>query len=149
MKRANEILKTVKSRPYFKSIQKYSCYNRLLTLLPPRFQKAIAFFYIKNNTLFGGLSHPGYKLELNYNKDLVKGLLNQISQIELECKDIFKGVENIEFFVSKHHTPPPLIFEDNDPKYRELAKGDFKILATDSEINEIFKRIQEVISAQN
>jgi len=151
MKRANEILNVVKSRPYFKSIQKYSCYNRLLTLLPPRFQKAIAFFYIKNNTLFGGLSHPGFKMELNYNKDLVKGLLNQISKIDIECKEVFKTVEKIEFFVSKHHTPAPMIVTDTDPKYKELATGEFKVLASDKEILEIFEKIREDIknNAQN
>ena len=151
MKRANEILKTVKSRPYFKSIQKHSCYNRLLEFLPPRFQKAIAFFYIKNNTLFGALSHPGFKNELNYNKDLLKELLKQISSVEIECKELFDCVENIVFFTSKHHTPAPLKISTSIPKYRELAKGEFEILAQDEEIASIFNRIKEdiVANAQN
>ena len=145
MKRANEILKTVKSKPYFKSIQKHSCYNRLLEFLPPRFQKAIAFFYIKNNTLFGALSHPGFKNELNYNKDLLKELLKQISTIELECKELFDCVENIVFFTSKHHTPAPLIASTSIPKYRELAKGEFEILTEDEELASIFRKIKEDI----
>jgi len=151
MKRANEILNKVKRRPQFKSIQKYSCYNKLLTLLPPRFQKAIAFIYIKGNTLFGGLSHPGFKNELNYNKDLVKDLLNQISNIEIECKEIFGCVENIEFFVSRNHAPPPIKPSTTDLKYRELAKGEFKILAKDSDITNLFIKIKEdvVNNAQN
>ena len=151
MKRANEILNTVKSRPFFKSIQKYSCYNKLLSLLPPRFQKAIAFFYIKNNILFGALSHPGYKMELNYNKDLVKGLLKEISKIELECKELFGCIEKVEFFISKHYTPAPIITTDTDPKYRELAKGEFKILTTDKDLERLFLKIKEDIlnNAQN
>ncbi len=151
MKRANEILKTVKSRPYFKSIQKYSCYNKLLSLLPPRFQKAIAFFYIKNNILFGALSHPGYKMELNYNKDLVKGLLKDISKYDLDCKELFNSVKKVEFFVSKHYTPAPIIKSSADPKYKELATGEFKILTKDKDLEKLFIKIKEDIikNAQN
>ena len=145
MKRANEILNVVKSRPYFKSVQKYSCYNKLLTLLPPRFKNAIAFFYIKNNTLFGGLSHPGFKMELNYNKDLVKALLKEIAKIEIECKELFESVKDVKFFVSHHHTPAPIIEHNSNPKYKELAKGEFKILASDKELKEIFEKIRKSI----
>jgi len=145
MKRANEILKRVKQTPYFKSVQKYSCYNKLLELMPPRFSKAIAFFYIKNNILFGALSHPGYKMELNYNKDLVKGLLKQLSSFDMECKEVFKEVKDIKFFVSKFHAPAPLMQSSSIPKYQELAQGSFKILAQDSEIKALFEKIREDI----
>ncbi len=116
-----------------------------MLFLPPRFQKAIAFFYIKNNTLFGGLSHPGYKMELNYNKDLVKGLLKEIIKIDYECRDIFKDIKQVEFFVSKYHTPAPVIVTDTDPKYSELATGDFILDIENSELLEIFKKIKENI----
>jgi hypothetical protein len=149
MRKANEILNTVKSKPYFKDIHKYSCFNKLKSLLPPRFQDAIAFFYIKNNTLFGGLSHPGYKMELNYNKDLVKALLNQLISVKIECKEVFKDVVKIEFFVSKFHTPPPMITEDTDPKYRELASGEFELKVKDRELIEIFNKIKEDIKLNN
>ena len=145
MKRASEILNRVKQTPYLKSVQKYSCYNKLLELMPPRFAKAIAFFYIKNNILFGALSHPGYKMELNYNKDLVKGLLNQIASFDLECKEIFKEVQEIKFFVSKFHTPAPLVLSSSIPRYQELAKGEFKILAQDPDIKTLFEKIKEDI----
>ncbi len=145
MKRVNEIFDALKGKNQFKSVQKYSCYNSLLMFLPPRFQKAIAFFYIKNNTLFGALKHPGFKNELNYSKDLVKDLLKQISEVKIECKELFKNVQKVEFFISKLHMPPPLIFEDTDPKYRELASGNFEIKAQDSDLIELFKKIQEDI----
>ncbi len=78
MKRAYEVINNLNRFPHFKSMHKYSCYNKLLELLPKRYKQAIAFFYIKNNTLFGALRHPGYKMELNYNKDLVRDLLKRI-----------------------------------------------------------------------
>jgi len=146
MKRANEILNSVKSRPNFKSIQKYSCYNKLLELLPPRFKNAIAFFYIKNNTLFGALSHPGYKMELNYNKDLVKGLLNQISLIDKECNIVFKDVKKVEFFVSKFFTPKEVSLDYNTiPFYKELSTANFEIKIKDKEIKSILEKIKEDI----
>jgi len=146
MKRANEILNSVKSRPNFKSIQKYSCYNKLLELLPPRFKNAIAFFYIKNNTLFGALSHPGYKMELNYNKDLVKGLLNQISLIDKECNIVFKDVKKVEFFVSKFFTPKEISLDYNTiPFYKELSTANFEVKIKDKEIKSILEKIKEDI----
>ncbi len=120
-----------------------------MQLLPPRFSSAIAFFYIKNNTLFGALSHPGYKMELNYNKDLINNLLNQLTTIDLDCADVFKNVKKIEFFVSKFHTPAPIIATKSDVKYKELAKGEFKIDAKDSQLIEIFKKIKEDIELNN
>jgi len=149
MKRANEILNTIKGRPHFKSIQKYSCFNKLSSLMPPRFAKAIAFFYIKNNTLFGALSHPGYKMELNYNKDLVKGLLKQLISFDQECKEFFKDVQKIEFFVSKFHMQPPIIIENTEPFYQELSKANFEIEIKDNEIKEIFEKIKEDILNNN
>ena len=146
MKRANEILKKVKSKPYFKSVHKYSCYNKLLSILPPRFQKALAFFYIKNGTLFGGLSHPGYKMELNYNKDLIKTLLSQISSFDKECEKVFKEVKDVQFFVSKFHTPKKVEIDlKTIPHYQELAKGEFEIKTKNEQLKEIFLKIKEDI----
>ena len=145
MKKANEILNGVKSRPNFKSIHKYSCYNKLKALLPPRFQKAIAFFYIKNNTLFGGLSHPGYKMELNYNKDLVKALLKELINIELLCQEVFKDIRKIEFFVSKFHTKAPVYTSTSIPRYKELSSGNFAINTNNEKLKTVFEKIKEDI----
>jgi hypothetical protein len=149
MKRANEILNVVKSKPYFKSVQKYSCYNKLLNFLPPRFKNAIAFFYIKNKTLFGALSHPGYKMELNYNKDLVKALLKEISKHDINCKELFKNVENIEFFVSKFFNKPKVLSSNSAIFYKELAKGEFKINIKDKDLKAILEKIKKDIINNN
>ncbi len=145
MKKANEILSGVKNRPNFKSIHKYSCFNKLKALLPPRFQKAIAFFYIRNNTLFGALSHPGYKMELNYNKDLVKSLLKELILIEQSCQELFANVDKIEFFVSKFHTKAPVYRSQSIPRYKELATGNFTIEVENRELGAIFEKIREDI----
>jgi len=149
MKRANEIINNIKGRQYFESIQKHSCYNKLKSLLPPRFAKAIAFFYIKNNTLFGALSHPGYKMELNYNKDLVKGLLKELSSLDLECKELLENVQNIEFFLSKYYKSAPKVVHNSEPFYKELSSANFSIDVQDSKIEEIFLKIKEDIIKNN
>ena len=146
MKRANEILNKVKSNPYFKSVHKYSCFNKLLSSLPPRFQDAIAFFYIKNGTLFGGLSHPGYKMELNYNKDLIKSLLSQIATYDKDCKKVFEGIDDVQFFVSKFYQQKDLKLDLNTiPFYQELSSGKFDIKVKNEKLKEIFLKIKEDI----
>ncbi len=146
MKRANEILNQVKTSPYFKSVHKYSCFNKLLSIIPPRFKDAIAFFYIKDKTLFGALSHPGYKMELNYNKDLIKSLLSQIATYDKDCKKLFESIENVQFFVSKYYQPKDInINLDTIPFYQELSSGKFEIKVKNDKLKEIFLKIKEDI----
>ncbi len=149
MKRVNEILKST-HQPYLKNIIKYRCFNKILMLLPPRFQKAIAFFYIKNNILFGALKHPGFKMELNYNKDLVKALLKEIAKIDSDCKELFQSIKKIEFFVSKVHIPKNIsLNEQTIPFYKELSKGEFEIKAKDKDLAKIFEKIKKAIKNNN
>jgi hypothetical protein len=149
MKRAYEVVNNLNRFPHFKNIHKYSCFNKLLELLPPRYRQAIAFFYIKNGTLFGALRHPGYKMELNYNKDLVKAILKEMALRKIECKEIFKDVKNIQFFVSKYYHSVKKIDVDTIPFYSELAKGDFEIKVKDKKLREVFEKIKEDIKVNS
>ncbi|HIC78052.1 MAG TPA: hypothetical protein EYP02_02605, partial [Sulfurovum sp.] len=72
MKKAHTIISHISNLPEFKLLKKHYCYQKFISLLNPRFKKAIAFVYIRDETLFVALSHPGFKMELNYNKDLLK-----------------------------------------------------------------------------
>lgn len=84
-------------------------------------------------------------MELNYNKDLVKSLLKELSFIEQSCHETFSQIQKVEFFVSKYHTKPESYISNSDPKYRELAYGDFEIQSGKDELTEIFKKIREDI----
>ncbi len=149
MKRVNEILKS-SHQPYLKNVVKYRCFNKILMLLPPRFQKAIAFFYIKNNILFGALKHPGFKIELNYNKDLVKALLKEIAKIDSNCKELFEKVKKIEFFISKMYIPKNTFLNKKTiPFYKELSKGEFEIKVKDKELAKVFEKIKKAIKSNN
>ncbi len=115
-----------------------------MALLPPRFQKAVAFVYIKNRTLFVALSHPGFKMELNYNKELFKELLGTLAEYTPECKDM--TVDSVVFFDSKYHMPKETIAQDTIPHYSELSSGEFEIKLEDEALREKFLRSQEIIS---
>jgi len=52
MKNTKSILSMITKQPQFNSLMQHSCYQKFMATLPPRFKQAIAFIYIKDNTLF-------------------------------------------------------------------------------------------------
>ena len=75
MKKVSMILSHLSNQPQFRYLKQESCYKKYISLLGAKWQKAVAFIYIKNDTLFIAVTHPGFKMELNYNKDLLISLL--------------------------------------------------------------------------
>lgn len=125
MKSSKQILSLLTHQPQFSSLVQHGCYQKFMALLPPRFQTAIAFVYIKNRTLFIALAHPGYKMELNYNKELFKTLLATVREYAPECHD--QLIDNIILFNSKYHTPKESNSHNTIPYYHELSYGNFEI----------------------
>lgn len=148
MKRANSILTHILHQPMFSSLKNHYCYQKFISLLNPRFQKAIAFVYIRNDTLFVALSHPGFKMELNYNKDLLKSLLTLLTKHDEKCQHL--QASSVVLFNSKHLSilkqEEPY---DSVPHYRELAEGDFEIQCEDKELQEAFEKIKKSIEQQH
>jgi len=145
MKKASTILSHLSSQPQFKFLKQQSCYQKYISLLGAKYQKAIAFIYVKDDTLFIAVKHPGFKMELNYNRDLLKSILTQLTTHEQNCKTI--SASKIVIFHSKYH---PIEKEKVDistvPYYNELASNDFDIKSTDKEIIAKFEKIKESIS---
>ncbi len=146
MKQANIILSHLQNLPQFKLLKHHYCYDKFLSLLPPKFKKAIAFVYVRDNTLFVALSHPGFKMELNYNKDLLKSLLSMLSKTDEKCQNI--SASKIILFCSKNHK-----FSQKEPTYnsiphyQEMANGDFSIESKDEDLLEAFKQIKQSIDS--
>ncbi len=71
MKRAYEVVNNLNRFPHFKNIHKYSCFNKLLELLPPRYRQAIAFFYFQKWDSIGAFKDTPWviKLGLIFTKD--------------------------------------------------------------------------------
>ena len=147
MKQANIILSHIQTLPQFKLLKRHYCYQKFISLLSPKFQKAIAFVYVRENTLFVALSHPGFKMELNYNKDLLKNLLTILAQQDTKCQNM--KAERVVLFNAKHHK-----FSQKEPTYnsvphyQEMALGEFTIESDDEELKKAFEKIRHSIEKQ-
>jgi hypothetical protein len=144
MKNAHTILSHIINLPEFKLLKKHYCYQKFLSLLAPRFQKAIAFVYLREDTLFVALSHPGFKMELNYNKDLLRTLLSILAKSDEKCQQM--SASKVILFNSKHIS----ILKEKKiistvPYYQEMAHGDFTVESEDKELLEAFSKIKNSI----
>ncbi len=145
MKKSTEIISHLKNRSFHSKLNQIECLNKLISLLPPRLGKAVSFVYIKNKTLFFALNHPGYKMEFNYNVNLIKELLKKLKKLDLNCKDI--EVNEIKTFVSNMAELKQNRTMENKSKiiYQEKATGNFDIKTKNQKFIELFKNIQNSI----
>ena len=146
MKPSSSILATIFHRPEFKKLNRGYCYTKFIALLQPKFQKAIAFVYIKNATLFIALSHPGFKMELGYHIQTFQTIFQMLIANDKQCGDLV--VQKVVIFnsnkisiVQKDETQTQTV-----PYYSELAKGDFKIETQDTQLLEKFQAIKKSIA---
>ena len=140
------ILSHLSSLPQFKVLKRQECYQKYINLLSPKWQKAIAFVYIKDDTLFIAVTHPGFKMELNYNRDLLKSLLIQLNTYDCECKSL--TASKVVIFHSKYHAMEQT--KDSEvtiPYYTERATGVFSV-PEDAILKETFTRIKELITCK-
>ena len=146
MKKANMILSHLSSLPQFKVLKQQECYQKYISLLSPKWQKAIAFVYIRDDTLFIAVTHPGFKMELNYNRDLLKSLLIQLNTYDCACKMMIAS--KVVIFHSKYYAmPEKKTSYVSVPHYKERAQGEFDI-PDDETLGESFKRIKALIQCK-
>jgi hypothetical protein len=147
MKNMSMILSHLTNQPQFKVLKRQTCYQKFLSLLGKKWQKAIAFVYIKHETLFVVVTHPGFKMELNYNRDLLKSVLTQLASVEPACQAA-ASVKDVVVFVGKYHTKKETdhTVTETIPYYHETATGSFEISTDDPEIKTRFIKIKETIT---
>ena len=143
MKDSKTIINQFINKPHNKKIKQKRCLEKLRSLLPKHLANGISFMYIKNSSLFLALNHPGIKMELNYNHNLIKDLLNKIKDFDKDCQNL--TVNNIKPFVSNMTFIDNKIEIDTTCKYEERAKGDFKIETENKKLQDIFQKIKEEI----
>ncbi|CAA6822637.1 MAG: Unknown protein [uncultured Sulfurovum sp.] len=144
MKQANTILSHIQNLPQFKLLKRHYCYQKFISILSPKFQKAIAFIFIRDDTLFVALSHPGFKMELNYNKDLLKSLVTLLSQQDKKCQNMH--VSKVVLFNAKNHQFVKKVSTYNSiPYYEEMALGEFSIQSEDAELINAFNNVKNAI----
>ncbi|MBE0491795.1 MAG: hypothetical protein IBX44_06045 [Sulfurospirillum sp.] len=142
MKDAKTIISHLKKNPLLNNLQKKECFSLLLGLLPKNFAIHVKFLYVKNDTLFFVLSHQSAKMEFNYKRNLIKGLLKQITNLHVSCD--FSHIKEVKSFISnkempKLHETQTTIF------YPERADGAFKNLSNDPKLYVLFEKIREEI----
>jgi hypothetical protein len=141
MKKVSIILSHLSDQPQFKYLKQQHCYKKYISFLGAKWQKAIAFVYIKNDTLFIAVTHPGFKMELNYNRDLLKSVLTQFTTHDSKCKML--KAQKVVVFHSKYH---PIVKTEGDtttvPYYKELASSNFDIQSKDEALKEKFEKIK-------
>lgn len=137
------ILSHLSSQPQFKSLKRQECYQKYIDLLSKKWQKAVAFVYVKDGTLFIAVTHPGFKMELNYNRDLLKSLLTQLNTYDKNCE--MMQAQKVVVFHSKYHTMPKEKSEEKTvPHYHERAAGTFET-PKDEKLKTLFERIKSLI----
>jgi hypothetical protein len=147
MKKASMILSHLSDQPQFKVLKQESCYKKYISLLGVKWQKAIAFIYIKNDTLFIAVTHPGFKMELNYNRDLLKSVLTQLSSLDPACK--MMKADKVAIFHSKYRPVVKEVEKESTvPYYHELASSEFIINGQDEDLKKKFEAIKELITKQ-
>ena len=148
MKKASSILSHLSNQPQFKYLKQEGCYKKYISLLSAKWQKAVAFIYIKNETLFIAVTHPGFKMELNYNRDLLISLLKQLSNLDEKCTML--QADKAVIFHSKYRSIVKEKEEESTvPYYNELAHADFSTAALDVDLKKKFDTIKENIQAQH
>jgi len=149
MKNSSDILNSLQNRPQFSKLSHYKCIYKIQSLFSHPLQKMIKFAYIKNNTLFFVLNHPGAKQEFDNNIQSIKSALK--FHTPKECSD--EIITDIKAFVT--HTPS--LHGDAaanvQPKkvltYKERATGNFKIPVHDAKLRELILSIQNIIKEKN
>jgi hypothetical protein len=144
MKNASQIINSLQNKPQFSKLTQYGCIKRIESIFVPALQKMIKFAYIKNDTLFFVLSHPGAKQEFDNNIQHIKSALK--FHMPDECKETL--IHDIKAFVT--HTPPKTLTMPTLQvvRYAERASGNFDILIKDEKLSRLVKSIQDIIKAK-
>lgn len=148
MKNATDIIKIIQNQPQFSKLSHFHCIKKIQSLFNLPLQKMVKFAYIKNQTLFFVLNHPGAKQEFDNNIQSIKSALKFVTPDE--CKEL--SINDIRAFVT--HTPSfkpssPQPKNNTAPSYTERASGNISVTIEDERLNKLVKSIFDIIKEKN
>ena len=144
MKTPEMILNTLTGAPQFRMLRRHRCYRRFLTALPPRFQEAIGFVYLRERVLHIALRHPGYKMELQYQTSLFLSLFQTLTSSDETCRHL--QADKVVLFNSTFTTRPAEAARlPSVPHYYELSEGTFEDHSSDPDLHAQFERARQLI----
>lgn len=135
MKKINEILSHLKNSPEFRKINTQKTIQDFIELLPISLKKGVKFAYIKANILYFVLTHPVYKMEFEYNKDLINTLLKKSPLIK---------VNQLKFFVTNKREKK-IEIKKGENLYKERSHGIFTNYITNKDLHEKVEAIRAII----
>jgi hypothetical protein len=146
MKSASDILKSIQNKPQFSKLSTYDCIKQIKNSFSQPLQKMIKFAYIKNETLFFVLNHPGAKQEFDNSIQSIKSALKYVKP--KACQE--HSFTDIKAFVSHtlSHTKEKNKTQMADT-YKERALGNFTIVTQNQDLKNIFLEIQKIIKEKN
>ena len=133
MKKLNEILSHLKNNPEFRRINTQDTIQKFIELLPPQLKKGIKFAYIKRQTLYFVLTHPVYKMEFEYNKNLINSLLK---------KALIANVEELQFFVTNRIEKKKKI--EKDARSNNFKERSYGIFANPIKNEKLHNKVEEI-----
>ena len=142
MKKSKDIIAHLINQPSFKKIVTQECIQNVMKILPPGVLIRIRFGYIKNQTLFFVLNHPGAKFEFdNIIKSIKKLLIECINYCDTQAK-----VTDVKAFV----TNKPQIQESSQesshiPTFQERAHATFANPFADPKMYALLEEIKAII----
>jgi len=136
MKKVNDILTHLKYNPEFKKINTNIKLDNLIQALPLKLKKGVKFAYVKKQILFFVLTHPVYKMEFEYNKEIIKSLLKKAG---------IANVEEIRFFVTNKLAKKEVVKVEN-PSFQERSYGIFENNTKDEKLHQKFEEIRKIIA---
>ena len=145
MKNVSDILNSLQNKPQFSKLSHYKCISKIQSLFSPPLQKMVKFAYIKNNTLFFVLNHPGAKQEFDNNIQSIKSALKFYNPDECQANSI----QDIKAFVT--HTPAKVFTLEKIKvqRYPERSSGEFEINIHNQELKSLVESIQNIIKEKN
>ncbi len=146
MKSAHDIIHSIQNRPQFSKLSRFKCIDKIRLSFSLPLQRMIKFAYIKNDTLFFVLNHPGAKQEFDNNIQSIKSALKFVQP--QECKEL--NITDIKAFVT--HSPSIKRISDDTHKpqtYPERATGTFEIHTKDEKLQALLSSIRDIIKAKH
>jgi len=142
MKNIKEILKHL-PLPYDK-IKTQKCLKLLIQGLPVQYKNNILYMYLKGETLYFVTKHQAINFELYQKLNDIKTMLRFIQNKTNKCLSI--KISNIKAFTTYTKKQPTYKPLSTDLKfYIKEKNGDFKNLAKNKKIYEVFEEIREII----
>jgi len=141
MKNSEQLISHFRSQSAFAPLKNLACINAVKELLPARLHKFILFGYVRHNTVFFALNHPGAKQEFDNIINSIKTPLKKMPP--LACKN--QEIHDVRAFVS-HKKPLQFTSAPSEEfHYSERSQGQFQNSVKNEKLHEIIEEIRDII----